>query len=134
MSQPEAQAGLETGRLGVHVFTDDDRIRQAARSLPAARYFVTYSDTAPDAIDEVRKSRPAIAVLELRVGDYGGFALAKDLHALPSMGNLPLVMLCDRPHDRWLCHQAGAKQVIVKPLSDPMALLLALDAALAPSL
>jgi DNA-binding response OmpR family regulator len=134
MSQPEAQAGSETGPLGVHVFTDDDRIRQAARSLPAARYVVTYSDTAPDAIDEVRKSRPAIAVLELRVGDYGGFALAKDLHALPSMGNLPLVMLCDRPHDRWLCRQAGARQVIVKPLPDPMALLLALDAALAPSL
>ena len=134
MSQPEPQAGPEPGLLGVHVFTDDDRIRQAARSLPAARYFVTYSDTAPDAIDEVRKSKPAVAVLELRVGDYGGFALAKDLHALPSMGNLLLVMLCDRPHDRWLCHQAGAKQVIVKPLPDPMVLLLALDAALAPSL
>jgi CheY-like chemotaxis protein len=120
--------------LGVHVFTDDDRVRQAARSLPAARYLVTYSATAPDAIDEVRKSRPAIAVLELRVGDYGGFALAKDLHALPSMGDLPLVMLCDRPHDRWLCRQAGAREVIVKPLPDPMALLQALDAALAPSL
>jgi hypothetical protein len=50
------------------------------------------------------------------------------------MGSLPLVMLCDRPHDRWLCHQAGAQQVIVKPLPDPMALLLALDAVLAPAL
>ena len=134
MSRPEAQARPETGPLGVHVFTGDDRIRQAARSLPAARYLVTYSDTPPDAIDEVRKSNPAVAVLELRVGDYGGFGLAKDLHALPSMGHLPLVMLCERPHDRWLCHQAGAQQVIVKPLSDPMALLLALDAVLAPSL
>jgi DNA-binding response OmpR family regulator len=130
MSQPESQGGP----VGVHVFTDDDRIRQAARSLPAARYVVTYSHTAPDAIDEVRKSRPALAVLELRVGDYGGFALAKDLHALPSMHKLPLVMLCDRPQDRWLCHQAGAQQVIVKPLPDPMSLLLAVDAALAPSL
>jgi DNA-binding response OmpR family regulator len=135
MSQPEAQsrphAGAEAAPVGVHVFTDDDRIRQAARSLPAARYVVTYSDTAPDAIDEVRRSKPAVAVLELRVGDYGGFALAKDLHALPAMGKLPLVMLCDRPHDRWLCRQAGAQQVIVKPLPDPMALLLALDATLA---
>jgi CheY-like chemotaxis protein len=126
MNQPEP--------LGVHVFTDDDRVRQAARSLPAARFVVTYSETAPDAIDEVRKSRPAVAVLELRVGDYGGFALAKDLHALPSMGELPLVMLCDRPHDRWLCRQAGARAVIVKPLPDPTSLLQALDAALAPSL
>jgi DNA-binding response OmpR family regulator len=120
--------------LGVHVFTDDDRVRQAARSLPPARYVVSYSATAPDAIDEVRLNRPAIAVLELRVGDYGGFALAKDLRALPSMGELPLIMLCDRPHDRWLCRQAGACEVIVKPLPDPMALLQALDAALAPSL
>lgn len=120
--------------LGVHVFTDDDRVRQAARSLPPERYAVSYSATAPDAIDEVRRSRPAAAVLELRVGDYGGFALAKDLHALPSMGDLPLIMLCDRPHDRWLCRQAGAREIIVKPLPDPMALLQALDAALAPSL
>ncbi len=124
MSRPEAAP--QAPPVGVHVFTDDDRIREAARSLPAARYVVTYSATAPDAIDEVRKTRPAVAVL--------GFALAKDIHALPSMGNLPLVMLCDRPHDRWLCHQAGAQQVIVKPLPDPMALLLALDAVLAPSL
>src|SRR2546423_2562511 len=138
MSQPEAQArpqtGAQAGPVGVHVFTGDDRIREAARSLPAARYVVTYSETAPDAIDEVRKSKPAVAVLELRVGDYGGFALAKDLHALPSMGNLPLVMLCDRPHDTWLCHQAGAQQVIVKPLPDPIVLLLALDAVLASAL
>ena len=132
MSRPESAP--QAPPVGVHVFTDDDRIREAARSLPAARYVVTYSATAPDAIDEVRKTRPAAAVLELRVGDYGGFALAKDIHALPSMGSLPLVMLCDRPHDRWLCHQAGAQQVIVKPLPDPMALLLALDAVLAPAL
>ena len=134
MSRPDPQTGAPPAPVGVHVFTDDDRIRQAARSLPAARYVVTYSETAPEAIDEVRKSKPAIAVLELRVGDYGGFALAKDLHALPSMGNLPLVMLCDRPHDRWLCRQAGAQEVIVKPLPDPLALLLALDAVLAPAL
>lgn len=131
MSRPEAAP--QAPPLGVHVFTDDDRIREAARSLPAARYVVTYSETAPDAIDEVRKTRPAAAVLELRVGDYGGFALAKDLRALPSMADLPLVMLCDRPHDRWICRQAGAREVIVKPLSDPMALLDAVETALAPT-
>jgi len=116
--------------VGVHIFTDDDRVREAGRSLPPTRFDVTYSSTASDAIHQVRASKPSVAVLELRVGDYGGFALAKDLHALPSMEELPLVMLCDRPHDRWLCHQAGALAVIVKPLPDPMALLEALDTAL----
>ena len=119
--------------LGVHVFTDDDRVRQAARSLPPARFAVSYSATAPSAINEVLRTKPSIAVLELRVGDYGGFALAKDLRALPSMADLPLVMLCDRPQDRWICRQAGARAVIVKPLSDPMALLDAVETALAPT-
>jgi len=127
MSQPEPQPG----RLGVHVFTDDDRVRAAARSLPPTHYAVSYSASAPAAIDEVRRTRPSLAVLELRVGDYGGFALAKDLRALPSMANLPLVMLCDRPADRWICRQAGARAVIVKPLSDPMALVDAVESALA---
>lgn len=117
-------------RIGVHIFTDDDRVREAGRSLPAERFIVTYSETATAAITEVRLSRPSAAVLELRVGDYGGFALAKDLHALPSMDHLPLVMLCDRPQDRWLCRQAGAQVVIVKPLPDPMALLEAIDSVL----
>jgi len=116
--------------VGVHIFTDDDRVRQAGESLPARRFVVTYSSTAQDALAEVRRTRPAVAVLELQMGDYGGFALAKDLRALPSMSDLPLVMLCDRPHDRWLCRQAGAAEVIVKPMPDPTVLLDAVDAAL----
>ena len=116
--------------VGVHIFTDDDRVRQAGESPPVRRFVVTYSSTAEDALAEVRRTRPSVAVLELRVGDYGGFALAKDLRALPSMSDLPLVMLCDRPHDRWLCRQAGAAEVIVKPMPDPTVLLDALDAAL----
>ena len=119
--------------VGVHIVTDDDRVRQAGRSLPADRFAVTFSASATDALAQVRKTRPSVAVLELRLGDYGGFALAKDLHALPSMRDLPLVMLCDRPHDRWLCRQAGAREVIVKPLPDPTVLLDALDGALLPS-
>ena len=61
MSRPEPKAGPQAPPVGVHVFTDDDRIREAARSLPAARYVVTYSETAPDAIDEVREGRDVVA-------------------------------------------------------------------------
>ena len=117
-------------RVGVHIFTDDARVRLAGEALPAQRFDVTYSSTAGEALAEVRRTHPSVAVLELRVGDYGGFALAKDLHNLPSMGDLPVVMLCDRPHDRWICRQAGAAEVIVKPIPDPSVLLGALEAAL----
>jgi CheY-like chemotaxis protein len=116
--------------VAIHIFTDDDRVRQAGESLPSRRFVVTYSANAEDALAQVRRTHPSVAVLDLRVGDYGGFALAKDVRALPSMSDLPLVMLCERPHDRWLCRQAGASEVIVKPMPDPTVLLDAVDAAL----
>jgi CheY-like chemotaxis protein len=121
---------LQPDLIGVHIFTDDDRVRMAGRSLPSDRFSVTFSSTAPEALAAVRRNHPDVVVLELQVGDYGGFALAKDLHSLPGMEKLPIVMLCDRPHDRWLCRQAGASEVIVKPLPDPSVLLEAVDAAL----
>ena len=120
-------------RIIVHVVTGDEKVRQAARSLPQDRFDVSISSGAQEALSWMLQNTAEIAVLELQVGDYGGFALAKGLHNLPGLGKLPLVMLCDRPHDRWLCKQAGAAQVLVKPLPDPSILLDALDAVLAPA-
>lgn len=120
-------------RIIVHLVSADERVRQAARSLPPDRFDVSFSGSAQEALAWVMQNPPEVAVMELHIGDYGGFALAKDFRNLPSLANLPLVMLCERPHDRWLCHQAGAAQVLVKPLSDPSILLDALEAALAPA-
>jgi len=58
-----------------------------------------------------------------------GFAFAKDLRDRPYGDSIAIILLCDREQDRWLCKQAGADEVIVKPLPDTSTLLRAVDAA-----
>lgn len=121
-----------TDRPIVLIVTTDERVLQAANTLPPDRFVVGYARSSQEALATARQGFPEVAVLELRSGDFGGFALAKELRDIPGMPAFRLVMLCDRPHDRWLCRQAGAEAVLVKPLSDPSALLEALDSVLQP--
>ena len=113
--------------------TDDERTKEAGRALPPERFEVAFASSAQEALAEVLRYPPEVAVLDLHVGDFGGFALAKELRDIPDIAPVQLVMLCDRPHDRWLCRQAGAVAVLVKPVDDPTDLLDALDAALLPT-
>lgn len=109
-------------------------MQQAGRALPPEQFEVTYATSAQAAMAQAVRYPPEVAVLELQVGDFGGFALAKQLRDLLATKPFQLVMLCDRPHDRWLCRQAGAAAVIVKPLGDPSELRDALDAVMAGAL
>jgi DNA-binding response OmpR family regulator len=120
-------------RAIVLIVSEDQRVIEAGKALPADRFVVTFVATAQEALAEAMNNRPEVAVLELHVGDFGGFALAKELRDLPEMTPFALIMLCDRPHDRWLCRQAGAAAVIVKPVADPTELLSALDSVLLPT-
>lgn len=100
--------------IRVQVISDDERVTRAARSLPDG-YEVTISRNREQAFESIEKQGCDVAVLEL---EGGGFATAKDLRANEKTRHARIVMLCDRPHDRWLCYQAGADEVIVKPLFD----------------
>lgn len=104
--------------IRVQVVSDDERVTRAARSLPD-EYEVTISPYREQALATIEKQGCDVAVLEL---EGGGFATAKDLRANKETRHARIVMLCDRPHDRWLCYQAGADEVIVKPLLDVLTL------------
>lgn len=103
----------ETAPVRVHVLTRDERVRQAARGLVSSRTEVSFSEDASDAPQGAAGCDVAVIDLQL-----GGFSVVRELRALATTENIRVVMLCDRPHDRWLCMQAGADQVIVKPLPD----------------
>ncbi|HLI57782.1 MAG TPA: hypothetical protein VKY26_12215, partial [Actinomycetota bacterium] len=60
----------------VLIVSEDDRVRQAGRALPPEQYEVTYATSAQTAMAEALRYPPEVAVLELQVGDFGGFALA----------------------------------------------------------
>lgn len=98
----------------VHVLSDDQRVVHAARSL-APRFNVTFSENRQEALETMEREGADVAIVEL---ELGGFGVVKDIRGRNSISDARVVMLCDRPHDRWLCKQAGADEVLVKPLSD----------------
>lgn len=112
--------------LKVLVLAEDGRIRQAAGSLPDG-YEVTLTRDMESALREVAKNGCDIAIVELALN---GFAFAKDMRSNPAR-QARLIMICERPEDLWLSKQAGAVQVLVKPLPDPGILLEIIEAALA---
>jgi DNA-binding response OmpR family regulator len=109
--------------MQVHVLTEDDHVVGAAKALDASRFELSFSTKRASALSRMR-SGCDVAVIDLR---SNGFAVARDLKAHPSTQNVSIVMLCDRAADRWLCLQAGGKEVLVKPLSDPTELTSAVE-------
>lgn len=110
MSRPDSR---RPDSVRVHVLSSDERIREAARALPS-NYSVSFSMDKWEAIHEIARNSD-IAVIEL---DIGGFGVTREILQRSHDRNVRLIMICSRPQDRWLCKQAGAHEVIVKPLSD----------------
>jgi len=95
----------------VFVLSRDPKVQKAAGSLEQRGCAITY---APKPLGAARAARGCdVAVIDL---DRGGYSVAKDIKA--STPDTKVVMLCDRSHDRWLCMQAGADIVFIKPLQD----------------
>lgn len=111
--------------------SDDERVRSAARSLPSERFAVSLHDGTGAALRAIAREGAEVVVVELQLGQSGGFAFARDLAGDPATSAVRVVMLCDRPHDRWLSRQAGAHAVVVKPLPDTSTLAEAIEEALA---
>jgi CheY-like chemotaxis protein len=75
---------------------------------------VSFSTDKFQGIEEI-SSHADVAVIEL---DLGGFGVTKEVRERTPDRHVRLVLVCSRAHDRWLCKQAGADDVVVKPLSD----------------
>ena len=74
-----------------------------------------------DVIDVVGRSTPDLVILDLQIGNMGGIAVAIDLHLEAGAGRLPeipILLLLDREHDRFLAKRASADAELVKPV-DP---------------
>lgn len=105
----------------VRVLSDDERIRQSALTLPS-NYSVELFDQPLAALAAIELDGD-IAIIELGLGGYG---ITHDIRERAGR-EVKVVMICSRPQDRWLCRQAGADDVLVKPLRDPSVLTDAID-------
>ena len=67
----------------------------------------------------VAKVEPDLVVLDLQIGNMGGFATAIELHLDAGAGRVPevpILLLLDREADRFLAERAAADAALVKPV------------------
>jgi DNA-binding response OmpR family regulator len=71
--------------------------------------------------DVVASGHPDLVILDLQIANMGGVAVAIDLHLEASadrLPSIPILLLLDREHDRFLAKRAAADAELVKPI-DP---------------
>jgi DNA-binding response OmpR family regulator len=72
-----------------------------------------------DVRDTVQRMTPDLVILDMQIGNMGGVAVAIDLHLEAAAGRLPevpILLLLDREHDRFLAKRAAADADLVKPV------------------
>jgi DNA-binding response OmpR family regulator len=73
-----------------------------------------------DVRDTVTAQAPDLVILDLQIGNMGGFAVAIDLHLESSAGRIPevpVLLLLDREADRFLAKRAAVDAELVKPVN-----------------
>lgn len=77
-----------------------------------------------DVLDAIRAIGPDLVILDLQIGNMGGIATCHAIRneaAAERLDDVQVMLLLDRPDDRWLAGTSGADGWMVKPL-DPFRL------------
>lgn len=119
---------MTSGKLiSVHIASGDTQIQEAARALAGGRFEIHVSANMRDADRAAQTTHFDVAIIDLHPG---GFSFARLMKESPHSAATLILMLCERVQDIWLCHQAGAAEVLIKPLTDPSALTEAVERVL----
>jgi DNA-binding response OmpR family regulator len=93
--------------------------RQVRTALAGAGQEVIEVDRGQDVRGAVAEHHPDLVICDLQIGNMGGIAVAIDLRLEASAGRLPevpILLLLDREHDRFLAKRADADAELVKPI------------------
>lgn len=72
-----------------------------------------------EAIPAVAEHEPVLVILDLQIGNMGGFATCMNLRQEEGAGRLrtrPILMLLDRHDDLFLAHRSDADGWLIKPV------------------
>ncbi len=104
------------------VAADGAWLRNQVRSaLAAPSQRVVAVHRGQDVRGAVAEHAPDLVILDMQIANMGGIAVAIDLHLEAEAGRIPAVpilLLLDREHDRFLAKRADADAELVKPV-DP---------------
>ena len=99
------------------VVSDEPQLRaEISDGLPSG-FFARLAGDALEAEEVMRSITPAVVVVEIRTGNAGGYALARDMSQDPRLESVPILMLLERPQDEWLARTAGARTIRTRPVS-----------------
>jgi len=101
------------------VIIEDERdvARLLEFNLRGAGFVVVSSATGSGGLDEVRRHKPDVVVLDLMLPDQSGYEVCKQIRADPTVGDAGVLMLTAKgeAEDRILGLEVGADDYVVKP-------------------
>ncbi len=115
--------------------TDSDQLADEVEAAIAGAHLLHRVRTGVDVVPAIQQVGPALVLLDLQIGNMGGFAACLAVRHREGMGELlvrPILLLLDREVDTFLAGESGADGWLVKPL-DALSTQRAIAAALAPS-
>lgn len=99
------------------VVSDDAELEEEMRFGLTDKAEIICTADALSARDVFAANTPIAVVVDLRTGNAGGFALARDMSQDPRLRDIPIVILIGREQDRWLASEAGAAAILRKPVT-----------------
>lgn len=112
--------GMDTGRLRAVYVEDNEANRELLRSVMATRpnWELTCVKTADEAIDELRRERPDLLIVDMHLPDMHGVELVMRLEKEPATASIPRVGLSadSMESSRMYAMSAGFARYFTKPL------------------
>jgi CheY-like chemotaxis protein len=118
-TRPLAEA-LRALKPMVMVIDDDEFSRSLVqRSLDLQRWQVVMASDAPSSLAQLRRVRPDVILMDVRLPGIDGLALTRQLKASPHLASIPVVMMTGDSRRETLVSsmEAGAVAFVVKPVS-----------------
>lgn len=125
--RPEPGGGTGGGKAQeapapVLLVDDEPAIRAICRvNLEGDGFRVLEAEDGVEALEEVRRQRPSLVLLDVMMPGVDGWGVAEQLATDPGTRDIPVVFLSARaaPEDRLRAQQLGAVGYVVKPF-DPI--------------
>lgn len=99
----------------IHVAEDDSDILSLVLDVLEDAGFKVSASMGARTLDEVRRSRPDIILLDYQMPEMDGVRIAQRLHADPETRDIPIIAMTAAGRAAMVCHEMDADGCLGKP-------------------
>ena len=112
---------MEASKRVLLVDGDPDSRRRIAAILSPPRFECHEAQTAREALNEARRERPDVILLDSYLADLSGLGLCRLIRETPALARTPVILVSAQASeiDRVLAFEAGADDFLSKPFYAP---------------